>query len=64
VVGEKSRCNLVYWFQHEPCWYVRKVNAAWYGKPGENSTIWAAPSPKFIMGGSDETKFDHPTASS
>jgi integrase len=23
----------VYWFQHEPCWYVRKVNAAWYGKP-------------------------------
>ena len=34
---------------------------AWYGKAGENSTIWAAPSPKFVMGGSDETKFDHPT---
>jgi DNA modification methylase len=40
---------------------VRKKNAAWYGKAGENSTIWASPSPKFIMGGSDETKFDHPT---
>jgi DNA modification methylase len=50
-----------YWFQHEPCWYVRKKNAVWYGKAGENSTIWACPSPKFIMGGSDEQKFDHPT---
>jgi DNA modification methylase len=50
-----------YWFQHEPCWYVRKKNAPWYGKAGENSTIWTAASPKFIMGGSDEAKFDHPT---
>src|ERR1035438_5601628 len=24
-------------------------------------TIWNSPSPKFIMGGSDEEKFDHPT---
>jgi DNA modification methylase len=40
---------------------VRKKNAPWYGKAGENSTIWASPSPKFIMGGSDETKYDHPT---
>jgi hypothetical protein len=31
------------------------------GKAGENSTIWASPSPKFIMGGSDEEKHDHPT---
>jgi DNA modification methylase len=37
------------------------VNAPWYGKAGENSTIWASPSPKFIMGGSDEQKYDHPT---
>jgi len=51
----------LYWFQHEPAWFVRKVNAPWYGKAGENSTIWASPSPKFIMGGSDEQKFDHPT---
>ena len=40
---------------------MRKKNAPWFGKAGENSTIWASPSPKFIMGGSDEEKFDHPT---
>lgn len=50
-----------YWFQHEPCWYVRKKNAPWFGKPGQNTTIWDAASPKMIMGGSDEEKFDHPT---
>jgi DNA modification methylase len=27
----------------------------------KNSTIWAFPSPKFIMGGSDEEKYGHPT---
>ena len=51
----------LYWFQHEPCWFVRKKNAPWFGKAGENSTIWDSPSPKFIMGGSDEEKYDHPT---
>jgi DNA modification methylase len=64
IIWNKGRTVLTrthYWFQHEPCWYVRKKNAAWYGKPGENSTIWDSPSPKFIMGGSDEDKFDHPT---
>ena len=64
IIWDKTRTVLTrthYWFQHEPCWYVRKKNAAWYGKAGENSTIWACPSPKFIMGGSDEEKFDHPT---
>jgi DNA modification methylase len=64
IIWDKGRTVLtrtLYWFQHEPCWFVRKVNAPWYGKAGENSTIWASPSPKFIMGGSDETKFDHPT---
>jgi DNA modification methylase len=40
---------------------VRKKNAPWYGKAGENSTIWESPSPKFIMGGSNEEKYDHPT---
>jgi hypothetical protein len=40
---------------------VRKKNAPWYGKAGENSTVWDSASPKFIMGGSDEQKFDHPT---
>jgi hypothetical protein len=64
IIWDKQRTVLtrtLYWFQHEPCWFVRKKNAPWYGKAGENSTIWASPSPKFVMGGSDETKFDHPT---
>src|ERR1017187_2203452 len=64
IIWDKQRPVLTrthYWFQHEPCWYVRKKNAAWYGKQGQNSTVWASPSPKFIMGGSDEPKFDHPT---
>jgi len=64
IVWNKGRTVLTrthYWYQHEPCWYVRKPKAAWYGKAGENSTIWDSPSPKFIMGGSDEEKWDHPT---
>jgi DNA modification methylase len=64
IIWNKGRTVLTrthYWFQHEPCWYVRKKNAPWYGKAGENSTIWDSPSPKFIMGGSDEEKYDHPT---
>jgi DNA modification methylase len=64
IIWDKTRTVLtrsLYWFQHEPCWFVRKPKAAWFGKPGENSTIWAWPSPKFIMGGSGEEKYDHPT---
>jgi DNA modification methylase len=64
IIWDKGRAVLtrtLYWFQHEPCWFVRKKNAPWYGKAGQNSTIWESPSPKFIMGGSDEAKFDHPT---
>ena len=64
IIWNKGRIVLTrthYWYQHEPCWYVRKKNAPWFGKAGENSTIWDSPSPKFIMGGSDEEKFDHPT---
>ena len=64
IIWNKGRTVLTrthYWFQHEPCWYVRKKNAPWHGKAGENSTIWDSPSPKFIMGGSDEDKYDHPT---
>jgi hypothetical protein len=67
IIWNKGRTVLTrthYWFQHEPCWYVRKKNAPWFGKAGENSTIWDSPSPKFIMGGSDEQKFDHPTRAS
>jgi DNA modification methylase len=64
IIWNKGRTVLtrtLYWFQHEPCWFVRKPNAPWYGTPGENTTVWDAASPKFIMGGSDEDKFDHPT---
>jgi len=64
IIWRKTAAALTrthYWFQHEPCWYVRKKKAPWYGKPGENTTIWDAASPKMIMGGSDEQKFDHPT---
>jgi len=65
IIWNKGRVVLTrthYWYQHEPCWYVRKKRAPWYGKPGsENATIWDSASPKFIMGGSGEEKFDHPT---
>jgi DNA modification methylase len=64
IIWNKGRVVLTrthYWYQHEPCWYVRKKNAPWFGKAGENSTVWDAASPKFFMGGSDEEKFDHPT---
>ncbi len=64
IIWDKQRTVLtrtLYWFQHEPAWFVRKKNAPWYGKAGENSTVWSSPSPKFIMGGSKEEKFDHPT---
>jgi len=64
IIWDKQRTVLtrtLYWFQHEPCWFVRKKNAPWFGKAGENSTVWAAASPKFVMGSSDEDKFDHPT---
>ena len=57
IIWNKGRTVLtrtLYWFQHEPCWFVRKKNAPWFGKAGENSTIWDSPSPKFIMGSSDE----------
>jgi hypothetical protein len=64
IIWNKGRTVLTrthYWYAHEPCWYVRKKNAPWFGKAGENSTIWDSASPKFIMGGRDEEKFDHPT---
>jgi DNA modification methylase len=64
IIWNKGRTVLTrthYWYQHEPCWYVRKKNAPWFGKAGENSTVWDSPSPKFIMGASKEEKCDHPT---
>jgi hypothetical protein len=51
-----------YHWGHEPCWVVRKAGskARFLGERNQ-STIWRAPSPKMIMGGSDEPKVDHPT---
>jgi hypothetical protein len=53
IIWNKGRTVLtrtLYWFQHEPCWFVRKKNAPWYGKAGENSTIWDSPSSTRILG--------------
>lgn len=50
-----------YNWQHEPCWFaVRKGKTSnWIG-PHHDSTLWQLASPKMIMGGSDEQKWDHP----
>jgi hypothetical protein len=50
-----------YHWAHEPCWVVRKpgVPNLFHGSR-DQSTIWRAPSPKMIMGGSSEAKQDHP----
>jgi DNA modification methylase len=64
IIWDKGRTVLTrthYWYQHEPCLYMRKKKAPWFGEAGKNATIWSCPSPKFIMGSSDEEKFDHPT---
>ena len=53
MLRQQRRSRGVYWSIFAP--------ALIYGKAGENATIWDSPSPKFIMGGSDESKFDHPT---
>jgi hypothetical protein len=49
---------------HEPCVVVRRPEGAhlFIGER-DQSTIWRAPSPKRIGGGSKETKEDHPTRS-
>jgi DNA methylase len=51
-----------YHWGHEPCWAVRRpgVPNLFLGTDHTQSTIWRAPSPKMIMGGSKEEKFDHP----
>jgi len=50
-----------YHWAHEPCWVVRKPGVPnLYLGSRDQSTIWRAPSPKMIMGGSTEEKFDHP----
>jgi DNA modification methylase len=50
-----------YHWAHEPCWAVRRKGAKvrFLGERNQ-ATIWRVPSPKMIMGGSKEQKFDHP----
>jgi DNA modification methylase len=51
-----------YHWRHEPCWVVRRRGAKVpFRGERDQSTVWPAPSPKMIMGGSKEAKFDHPT---
>ena len=51
-----------YHWGHEPCWVVRRpgVPNLFLDDHHTQSTVWRAPSPKMIMGGSTEEKFDHP----
>ena len=51
-----------YNYQHEPCWYgVRRgATAEWIGDTRQ-TTVWEAASPKMMMAGGAEEKFDHPT---
>ena len=51
-----------YHWGHEPCWAVRRpgVPNLFVGRDRTQSTIWRAPSPKMLMGGSKEAKYDHP----
>src|SRR5664279_2992040 len=51
-----------YHWSHEPCWVVRKKGAKVpFRGSRDQATIWRAPSPKMIMGGSAEPRLDHPT---
>jgi DNA modification methylase len=50
-----------YHWGHEPCWVVRKPGVPnLYIGTRDQSTVWRAASPKMIMGGSKEEKYDHP----
>jgi DNA modification methylase len=51
-----------YHWQHEPCIYaVRKGKTANWKGSNDQTTVWTAASPKMIMAGSSEPKYDHPT---
>lgn len=50
-----------YHWGDEPCWVVRrKGSKVPFRGSRDQSTVWRVPSPKMIMGGSREPKFDHP----
>jgi hypothetical protein len=42
IIWNKGRTFLRrthHWFQHEPCWYVWKKNAPWFGKAGDAQSL-------------------------
>jgi DNA modification methylase len=51
-----------YHYQTEPCWYAVRAgeSSRWIGAR-DQSNLWDAASPKQLMAGSKEEKFDHPT---
>jgi DNA modification methylase len=51
----------MYHWGHEPCWVVRRGGPVPFLGPRDQSTVWRAASPKMIMSGSDEEKYDHPS---
>ncbi|MGO9180228.1 MAG: DNA modification methylase [Candidatus Limnocylindrales bacterium] len=64
VIWDKGMFALsrgLYHWAHEPCFVVRAVGAkvGFYGERNQ-STVWRVPSPKMIMAGSKEEKWDHP----
>ncbi len=50
-----------YHWQHEPCWYARRPGSERFLGSRDQSTVWEAASPKSLMSGSAEERFDHPT---
>ena len=50
-----------YHWMHEPAWYARRPGADRFIGSRDQSTIWDAASPKMLMTGGGEEKFDHPT---
>jgi DNA modification methylase len=65
VIWDKGQFSLSrgwYHWGHEPCWVVRRSGAKvpFLGERNQ-TTVWRAPSPKMVMGGSTEDKVDHPT---
>ena len=62
VKTQAAMSRSAYNWQHEPCWYaVRKGKTAEWIGPHMQTTVWEYASPKQIMGGSKEAKYDHPT---
>lgn len=50
-----------YHWGHEPCWVMRRPGVPnLFQGSRDQSTVWRAPSPKMIMAGSKEEKYDHP----